>query len=306
MLADFDDINYQIKKISELIPKNNDDQSLNKIIKACQFCKDKKFINAQNLIQEITSERKKIIIYEDPEILATQLEIKSLQFQVMSLEDEKTDIEKIISKFDLDYNLKLGEIIKEILLLKTKIAKKKLQTEMNENSQKEYEKSKEDYEDFSYSHNSALLEPRPKLLNEFDLKELKKLYRMATKLCHPDKVLDEQKEAAQNIFNELKNAYEANDIDTVSSILNNLKKGIFKTKGESITEIDKLKIFRQELIVKREALEKSLKVLKSSKVFNKIPEVGDNWDSYFEKTKSEFEEILNDLKSRLIIVNDEK
>src|SRR5690606_29725248 len=79
-------------------------------------------------------------------------------------------------------------------------------------------------------------------LNEVERNDLKKKFRKATVLCHPDKVSDEFKEAAQQIFIELKAAYDVNDVKKVSEILNDLENGnFFKAKSETITEKDVLK-----------------------------------------------------------------
>ena len=70
--------------------------------------------------------------------------------------------------------------------------------------------------------------------------ELRKNYRKATKLCHPDKVTDEQKELATKMFTDLKNAYDNNNLEKLNKILSELERGIFKSQGNTITEKDKL------------------------------------------------------------------
>ena len=54
-------------------------------------------------------------------------------------------------------------------------------------------------------------------------------------MCHPDKVADEFKDAAQKIFVDLKAAYEANDLKKVSEILSNLERGKFKAMSDTIS-----------------------------------------------------------------------
>lgn len=302
-LEDDEDIVYQSDKIKGLLPKKTDDEKVDKILSILNLCKRKEFSKAVNFIQEFTRSYKQITIYNDPLIPALQLEIRGLEFQVASLEDEKTDIEKLISIYKLQYNLELGELIKQILLLRRKMAKYDAEHDReNKTKQSEYEEATNDFDDFSKSHEENLKEPKPFELTEEKLKELKQNYRKATKLCHPDKVTDEQREQAQHIFNELKTAYDNNDIEKVDQILANLEKGIFKSQGETITKKDKLLIIKQELELKRKALEKALQNLKTSATYQKIADLED-WKGHFLKSQQQFENILETLEIKYSKLN---
>ncbi|MFA9186832.1 phospholipase D-like domain-containing protein [Flavobacterium magnesitis] len=300
-LEDLEDINYQIDKTKSLIPKNHSDKKLDSIIIILNHCTKKEFSQAVILIQTFTSDYKKISIYNDPEIPALQLEIRSLEYQISSLSDEKTDIEKNIRSFELKYNEELGGLITKILYYK-KIVAEKIAKESKDDKQKqeEYEEAKFDYEDFSKSYNDKLNEPKPLVLNEEKQNELKKNYRKATKLCHPDKVTEDQKELATKIFTDLKNAYDNNDLEKVNQLLINLEKGLFKSQGETINEKDKLKIILENLIRKRNELEEMLLSIKNTDTFNKISNIK-SWNNYFKDTKEEFTRILEELKTETIV-----
>ncbi|RTZ07944.1 hypothetical protein EKL98_01085 [Flavobacterium bomense] len=295
-LEDLEDINYQIDKTKSLIPKNHSDKKLDSLTIILNHCSKKEFSQAVVLIQKFTSEFKKISIYNDPEIPALQLEIRSLEYQISSLSDEKTDIEKNIRSFELKYNEELGGLITKILHYKKVVAEKIAKESIKDKQkQQEYEEAKFDYEDFSKSYNDKLNEPKPFVLDEEKQNELKKNYRKATKLCHPDKVTEDQKELATKIFTDLKNAYDNNNLEKVSQILKDLEKGIFKSQGETIDKKDKLKIIRENLIRKRNELEEKLLSIKNTDAFNKISNIK-NWNNYFEETKEEFNKILEELE----------
>ena len=300
-LEDLEDINYQIDKTNSLIPKNHLDEKLNEITTILNLCTKKEFSKAINLIQSFTSEFKKVRLYNDPEIPALQLEIRSLEYQISSLSDEKTDIEKSIRSFELKYNEELGGLITKILYYK-KIIAEKLANEFknDERKQKEFEEAKFDYEDFSKSYQDKLNEKKPFVLDEEKQNELKKNYRKATKLCHPDKVTDEQKELATKIFTDLKNAYDNNNLEKVNQILNDLEKGIFKSQGETIDKKDKLKIIRENLIRRRQELEEILITIKNTDAFSKISNI-ENWDNYFAEAKEKFNKILSELENKTTI-----
>ena len=295
-LEDEEDIKYQSEKIKSLLPKKSSDEKTTTILSILNLCKKAEFSKAVNAIQEFTRAYKQITIYNDPIVPALQLEIRGLEFQVTSLEDEKTDIEKLINTYKLQYNLELGDLIKKILYLKKQLAKYDAEQDIeNEEKQKEAEETSNDYDDFSKSYDDNLKEPKPFELNEEQLKEIKANYRKATKLCHPDKVTDEQKEQAQRVFTELKNAYDNNDFEKVKAILANLEKGIFKSQGETITQKEKLLMVKQDLELKREALEKALHQLKASEAYQKIIQLND-WVTHFQTSKQRLASILDTLK----------
>ncbi|WP_281635754.1 phospholipase D-like domain-containing protein [Flavobacterium marginilacus] len=300
-LEDLEDINYQIDKTKSLIPKNHSDKKLDSLATILNHCSKKEFSQAVVLIQNFTREFKKISIYNDPEIPALQLEIRSLEYQISTLSDEKIDIEKEIRSFELKYNEELGGLITKILHYK-KIVADRIAKESKDDKQKQqnYEEAKFDYEDFSKAYNDKLNEPKPLVLDEEKQNELKKNYRKATKLCHPDKVMEEQKELATKIFTDLKNAYDKNDLEKVNQILKDLEKGIFKSQGETINEKDKLKIILKNLIRKRNELEEMLLSIKNTDAFNKISNIK-NWNNYFQDTKEEFNKILEELKNETTV-----
>lgn len=300
-LEDLEDINYQIDKTKSLIPKNHSDKKLDSLTTILNHCSKKEFSQAVILIQTFTSDYKKISIYNDPEIPALQLEIRSLEYQISSLSDEKTDIEKSIRSFELKYNEELGGLITKILHYKKVVAEKiAKESKGDEQKQQDYEEAKFDYEDFSKSYNDKLNESKPLELNEQQQKELKINYRKASKLCHPNIISDEQEELANKIFIDLKNAYDNNDLKLVNEILADLEKGIFKSKGETINEKDKLKIILENLIRKRNELEEMLLSIKNTNTFNKISHIK-NWDNYFKDIKEEFSKILEELEQEITI-----
>jgi len=128
------------------------------------------------------------------------------------------------------------------------------------------------------------------------IKELKKKFRKATFLCHPDKVSDEFKDVAQKIFIELKAAYDANDLKRVTEILDDLEKGnYFKTRSETVNEKYKLKAAIAKLKEQIKTLETEIVVIKESETFKTIISI-DDWDEYFKLTKERLKKELKSLQ----------
>lgn len=295
-LEDEEDIKYQLDKINGLIPKGNNDLKIIELQQILEYCQEKSYFKTINLISKFTKEYKQLIVFTEPEIPAIKLEVRTLEYHVSCLEDEKIEIEKQINRYKFEYNLNLGELIKEILSLKRELAKHEF--EKDKSKQNEFEEAQKDFEDFNNAYEDNLKEPKPQNLDEEQLKELKQNYRKATKFCHPDKVTEEQKEQAQKVFNDLKEAYDNNNLAKVNLILKDLEKGIFKSQGETISEKDKLIAIKNELESKRNKIEIEIVELKESKTFTTLTTI-DDFENHFKELEYKFRSVLEILVSQV-------
>ncbi|MDY3528711.1 phospholipase D-like domain-containing protein [Riemerella anatipestifer] len=279
LLEDIEELNKESSKLKEY----DFNCDLQEII---DDVRNEEFASAINKIQNFISKNHQLSIWTDPEIAALKLEIKNLENQLNGYDNEKIELEKLLSEFQHRHTIELGEIILDILKLrKLKFKSDKTKFEEAENDERQYreqidtEKKKEIFE----------------LTDEQKL-ELKKEFRKATVLCHPDKVADEFKDAAQRIFIDLKEAYDTNDLKKVSEILNELEKGsFFKTKSETVQEKDLLKVAIAKLKRQIKILETEIISIKESETFKTIISIED-WDDYFQRTKEKLQRELEDLQ----------
>ena len=282
LLGDMEELNGEIAKL-QVYNFNSDLHSIIEFVKAEEFAK------AINEILNFISKNQQLSIWIDPEIAALKLEIKILENQLNSYDNEKIELEKVLSDFQRRHTIELGEIILDILRLrKLKFKSDKAKFEEAENDEKQYreqvdaEKEKDVHE-----------------LTEEQKTELKKKYRKATVLCHPDKFANESIEIqkqAEDIFKELNEANEKNDVQRVSEILSNLEKGILSTiKGDRLTDIDKLRATIERLRVKVKTIETQIVTIKQSEAFIIINKLND-WDDYFNITKEKLQRELEELR----------
>ena len=135
-------------------------------------------------------------------------------------------------------------------------------------------------------------------LTDEEKKELKTKFRKATFLCHPDKVSDEFKTAAEELFIELKAAYEINDLNKVSELLSEMERGnFFRSKSETISEKILLKAAIDKLKRQIKKLENEMLEIKNSEAFKIIIEIKD-WGLYFEETKTKLQLELSILEKQ--------
>ena len=178
-LEDEDDILYQTKKIKTLLL----DAPPPEVVTILELIAKQKYQESVIQLTVLLQKLRQITTWQDPEIPALQLEIRSLEWQLSSLEDEKLDIEKQIHIFDIKHNLELGELIISILKLKKQIAE-------FENDVEKIAEASQDYAEYEQSFEESKTKEL-KELSEAEQKELKNKFRQASKLCHPYKVPDE-------------------------------------------------------------------------------------------------------------------
>ena len=135
-------------------------------------------------------------------------------------------------------------------------------------------------------------------LDDEQRKNLKKAYRKASQICHPDRVSDDMKDIAEQIFVQLNQAYEQNNIQAVNKILAELEQGIFIPRSETISEKSQFQAIITQLKFKIAQVEEEIFALKDSEAYQTISEI-DDWNRYFAETKEQLIDEIDRLEQRL-------
>jgi len=285
LLEDIDELNKETEKIHGL----DFNEDIHEII---EDVKNEEFASAISRIQNFINRNQQLSIWTDPEIAALKLEIKNLENQLNALQNEKAELEKVLAEFQHHHTIELGEIILEILRLR------KIKFKENETK---YEEAVEDEKQYQEQVN----EEREKEIFELSAEEkaeLKRKYRKATMLCHPDKFVNEPKEIqkqAEDIFKELNEANAKNDLARVAEILEYLEKGVLTTsKGDELFDKEKLRKTIDGLREKVKKVEVEIIAIVESDTYNTIINI-DNWEDYFKRTKKKLQMELEELKMKV-------
>lgn len=236
-----------------------------------------------------------LVVYEDIDTINLKLQIQSLENEIGTYDSQRAELEKLLADFNHRHMLELGDIISEILALKKQLAK-----------QNEDDIAFEETQNFEREYREQLHEEKQKIrhtLNVSEEKLLKKLYRKASSLCHPDRVRDDQKSFAEEIFHELRQAYEENDLAKVRTLLSQLEQGIFVPQSKTISQKDKLKTLKQQMQGKLERIIHAINDIKKSPSYQEIMEI-DNWDNYFAEQKSLLIQEKERLQERLCVTSE--
>jgi hypothetical protein len=120
-------------------------------------------------------------------------------------------------------------------------------------------------------------------------------------LCHPDKFINEPLEIqklSNEIFKDLLEANEQNDLNRVNEILSNLEKGILVRKeGEKIDDTKILQATILQLTYKLKVLKIEIEEIKKSETYSTISEI-EILSEYFAGLKLKLETELLHLKEQ--------
>lgn len=266
--------NLDLQTIDKLISKNNFETA------------------TQNINDFIVKHKnEQITLWVDKDLEKLKFELRTLEIQLSAYTNEKIDLEKQLLDFQFRHSKELGSIMSEILKYR------------KYNFLDDEEKYKEAEED-ERQYNEQIEEE--KQIQKFELNKeekiiLKKQFRKASMLCHPDKINDSMKDEAEKLFIDLKNAYDANDLEKVSEILQGLENNtLFKSKSETLTENDKLKASIASIKQHIKKLIDQILEIKNNETYITISEIEDI-DNYFKDLKLSLQDDLEHLKANTII-----
>lgn len=108
--------------------------------------------------------------------------------------------------------------------------------------------------DKAQSEEAQAAEPPAAEISADEEARLKKAYRRASQLCHPDRVAAEFQAQAEALFKTLGQAYKRRDVAEVERILAQLQRGVFTAASEALTDRDALQARIHELRASIDAL----------------------------------------------------
>lgn len=282
ILEDDEDIERESRKLSVY----QFQQDIYQIIRALS---QNAFSQAVELIDEFIKRNHQIVVYGEVDIAALKLEIRHLEHQFNAYDDEKTELEKTLTLFQHRHTKELGQYISRLLHLR------KLKFVWDDEKFAEAEQDEREYHQQLEEENAKEIQT----LSEDDQKALKRAYKKASILCHPDKVAEEMKEDATETFTKLKQAYEENNLDLVQEILDDLEQGkFFKSRTASISEKEKLQLEIQRLREKIQVLEAEIYAIKESEEYQTISEIED-WDEYFDRIREQLKDEIERIEIEL-------
>ncbi len=242
-----------------------------------------RYVEAGAIITTLLTEGTRLVRWTDPEIKLLEAELERLSSELAEAESEQAEMAHLIARFHAAHHQALGKRLEKLLRLRMLFRKREAEADSAKAS--DFAKAKEDYDNFQQE--SATREEEDERTNwklsEEEEQELKRLFRKASKKCHPDVVSSEHQTAAAAMFRDLSEAYEKGDLVRVRQIALQADAGVFAA-SEKATEVEQKEGLKMRVQAARLALEKALaglSLLKQSAVCSVMARHPD-WDVYFQ------------------------
>ena len=237
------------------------------------------FADAVSQIERFGKANAALTAWVDAELSALGIEIRILEVQVQALDAEKADIEKTLHDFSVQHALRLGDLILKLLDLRRAQA----------TTADEQRDTETDYDHYQQHYTETRQQPRFDLTSD-EQRDLKRRFRKAAQLCHPDVVAEALKTQAEQLFAELKAANDRNDLTRVTEILTTLERGdTFVPRSETVTEKALLKHERTRLQALVATLQTVVQTLRASEEYQTVSQLAD-WDAYFAEKRAQLAE----------------
>lgn len=227
-----------------------------------------------------------------------RLAIQLIEAEIAYLQQQKSDYETIIEQYYYQLKSTLGDLLLRHLSLKTEWAKREAELTVKNQDKQRYEGYRAEYERV----NAQLSQAKEVVeLDKDTEKKLKKMYREAIVLGHPDKFMHDpaKQQKAQAIATELIAAYQRRDLSKVTEIWQLLKDGTaFGIDwSESKNEDDWQKIYTR-LRLRRDDLLREIALLEVDEIVVIYRQIG-NFEKHFSDLRIQLEQDIKNLEKQL-------
>lgn len=229
-----------------------------------------------------------------------RLDIQLLEAEIGYLQQQKSDYETIIEQYYYQLKLALGELLLRHLSLKTEWAKREAELTVKNQDKQRYEDYRAEYERVN-----AQLSQAEKVveLDKDTEKKLKKMYREAIVLGHPDKFMRDpaKQQKAQAITTELIAAYQRRDLAKVTEIWQLLKEGTaFGMDWSNTKSGDDWQKIHARLLLRRDDLLREIALLEADEIMIVYRQMG-NFEKHFSDLRIRLEQDVRNLEKQLKI-----
>lgn len=263
---------------------------------------------ALEAIEDWLARASALVRRDDAEVPYLRLRLQTLEFELEALTAEHADLERRIVVFNRRHDDAIGELIQQVLWARAEL--KRLQAERARECQNTAEAeeaadfAEEQYREYAEEHERLQDQPAPQPLDEEAERELRRLYRSASRFCHPDKVEEADQSRATEVFQELEAAYRAQDVERVRSIHQMLKNGglSVSTRSSVLSEADRLRGAIAQLAERIVLKLRQLRTLKESSAVRLMEQVGEGesaFESYVARRDSELRDELAELQVKI-------
>jgi len=251
--------------------------------------------DAATLVKDLLRQQEQqLAVYIDPVIGALKVELSYQQNELSKKEVVRAEHSKLIDLFHARYFTKVGHLIEKLLFLRKE--KLRIQVKRNPDLKKLLDLAEQEYADF-FEYKEQSKDGIMYQLTDAKLKEIKRLYRKASMVCHPDRVKEEQRGQAEELFNKLQKAYKRNDIKKVRSIATFLEKaGHFDMKIDAYDNVEVVRAQIENILAQMEETEDEITTIVGSAAFQTVNGIKGDWNDYFAVIQDNFKAQIGEVE----------
>jgi len=246
----------------------------------------KQTIKLQNLK---TKYQEDLRIYDDTQesIFEIKSTVEELKETLGMIDENNENYKELLNAYN-DLQDELSKLEANLAKQYKKLEKIKKEID-DDTSFKQYEEAKRYYDEFDDAYEHIKEEQKDTIkINEQDKAELKRLYRKAAKLCHPDMISDNNlKQQSTEIMQQLNNAYKKQDLAQIKKILDTLENSLeSEILSDQINDKELLKEKIEKYKEKIANLESEIDDILDDDTYQTIATLED-WDAYFDELKED-------------------
>lgn len=306
--SEIESLKGQLKELEELI-ESLAEQKSEQLFLINEFTTQQSFATGE-IVQQILKLRRDIeqekLRQKEQAIQAAKAAYEQAQSQLEALKTQREALEdrlEELDEFDKEFsNVEeaLESLNEDILEQQNRVRESRKTAQEHEEvfeeaSEESYQQAQQEYEEYEEAYQEAK-EDKVAQLDEEDIGLLKKLYRKAAKLCHPDIAADDVKDQATEMMQQLNHARDQGDIEAIKSILAKLENGTaFIVASDRLTDRTQIENKMAELIAKLEELGDEIESINKNETWLIIISL-DSWNDYFEEQKNDLTAYLTQLE----------
>lgn len=227
-------------------------------------------------------------------------QIRALSSQIARLEEEKAGCQCCIDQYYRLFRVQLGELLLQTTDLQLKLA---LQRASQTGRRSDSEEAQSWQERFAQTNRivQEAIAHQPTQLDETAETELRRLYRQAVLLAHPDRHANNPDRVAQAtaFMVQLNDAYKQRDLATVRRLVFDLNESHWLTdQAEATYDLAALQQWHERLVDRQTKLQQEINRLKAEESYQLMRE-GSDLTTHFSNLRQRMQQQIDHLRQRL-------
>ncbi|QJW91615.1 J domain-containing protein [Spirosoma taeanense] len=227
-------------------------------------------------------------------------QIQALESQIAQLTEEKAACQYQIDQYYRLFQLHLGDLLTQTLELQLQLALRRAGQTGRRSDAEEAQACQDKFEQTNRAVREAVAH-QPTDPDEAAERELRRLYRQAVTLAHPDRHASDSDRNAQATayMMRLNDAYQRRDLAAVRQLVQDLNDGfLFSAQPKTAFDLDALQQWHQRLIDRQHILQTEIAHLKADNGYRLMID-GTDLMTYFMGLRESMQQQINLLKHQL-------